>query len=83
MKYKTFGEFLPFILLHADECMDEHVYFTIRGPLKNICTLATARVMTSRSYSDDLKRSKLEIVEIREFDVLGENSYNVILKVLN
>lgn len=81
MKYKTFGELLGFIREHLDECVNEHVYFTIRGSEKNVATFAFPSVVLSRSYSDDLLASPIDLIVIDELDGV-DHFYNIILKVL-
>ena len=81
-KYRTFGELLGFIREHLDECVNEHVYFTIRGIERNVVTFACPSFVLSRSYSDNLLASPIELITIDELDGV-DHVYNVILKVLN
>lgn len=80
-KYRTFGELLEFIREHLDECINEQVYFTIRGSEKNVATFAFPSVVLSRSYSDELLASPIDLIVIDELDG-DDHFYNVILKVL-
>lgn len=81
-KYRTLGEFLHFISGIANECSDLNIHFTIRAREMNLVTFAIPSVMLSRSYSDELLASPIDLVAIRVIEGINDY-YNVILKVLD